>query len=112
MVNGSFTAQPPSLEPVHRHMDSDKAEQHDNHVQRDDGHEQNDENPQNRPERVGELRGRSMTRSADFDTPAAFAAMPSDVYILFPRCSAQRAEHAIGTVNAWFAAHPPSPPAG
>ena len=27
-------------------MDSDKAEQHDNHVQRDDGHEQDDENLQ------------------------------------------------------------------
>jgi hypothetical protein len=30
----------------YRHMDSDKAEQHDNHVQRDDGHEQDDENLQ------------------------------------------------------------------
>jgi hypothetical protein len=27
-------------------MDSEKTKQHDNHVQRDDGHEQDDENPQ------------------------------------------------------------------
>jgi hypothetical protein len=47
MVNGSFAAQPPSSEPGHRHMDSEKTKQHDNHVQRDDGHEQDDENPQN-----------------------------------------------------------------
>jgi hypothetical protein len=53
MVNGSFT--PPSSEPVHRHMDSENTKQHDNHVQRGDGHEQDDENPQN-----GEMRGRSI----------------------------------------------------
>ena len=28
--------------------------QHDKHVQHADGHEQNDENPQNRPERLGD----------------------------------------------------------
>jgi hypothetical protein len=28
--------------------------QHDKHVQHDNGHEQDDENPQNRPERLGE----------------------------------------------------------
>jgi hypothetical protein len=37
MANGSFT--PPSSEPVHRHMDSENTKQHDNHVQRGDGHE-------------------------------------------------------------------------
>ena len=40
-------AGPPSSEPMHWHMDSDNAEQHDNYVQRHDGHEQDDENPQN-----------------------------------------------------------------
>jgi hypothetical protein len=45
---------PPSSKPGHRNMDSDKTKQHDNHVQRDDGHEQDDEKAQNRPERLGE----------------------------------------------------------
>jgi hypothetical protein len=36
----------PSSKPTHRHMGSDKTEQHDNHVQSDDGHEQDDESPQ------------------------------------------------------------------
>jgi hypothetical protein len=43
MVNGAHNA--PSSRPGHRHLDSDNAEQHNNHVQRDDGHEQDDENP-------------------------------------------------------------------
>ena len=83
---------PPSSKPGDRHMDSDKAEQHDNHVQRDDGHEQDDENPKivlNRS--ASGMRGRSMARRiVDFDTPVAFVAVPSDVYISFPRGSTQR----------------------
>jgi sRNA-binding protein len=45
MVNESFA--PPSSKPGHWDMDSENTKQHDNHVQRDDGHEQDDENPQN-----------------------------------------------------------------
>jgi hypothetical protein len=48
MVNESFT--PPSSKPGHRHMDSDNTEEHDNHVKRDDGHEQDDENALPRPD--------------------------------------------------------------
>jgi hypothetical protein len=43
----SFTPPSPSSEPGHRHMDSENTKQHNNHVQRGDGHEQDDENPKN-----------------------------------------------------------------
>jgi hypothetical protein len=46
---------PAVIEPWDWHMDSGKAEQHDDHVQRDDGHEQDDENLQS---------GRDLTESS------------------------------------------------
>jgi hypothetical protein len=58
-------------------MDSDKAEQH--HVQRDDGHEQNDENPQS-----GRDERQEHSCVVDHDAEERHDT-PSDVNISFPR---------------------------
>ena len=81
-----------SSKPGQRHTDPDKAEQHDNHVQRDNRIRRDDGHPRTMRTRkiilngsASGMRGRSMARRiVDFDTPVTFVAVPSDVYNLVP----------------------------
>src|SRR6516165_7421716 len=83
-------------------MDSDNAEQHDNYVQRHDGHEQDDENPQN-----GRDERQEHSRAVEHDAEKRHEQDEAD-----DGSDHVRDRDRLSTVNAWFAAHPPRSPCG